>query len=318
MRSSLKLIVLTAFISFLCFSFAEAGEVSVQTSLEPSHATIGDLVQYKVTVTYPKNFKIVSPIKARPKGLQIRSAVDVPETKAGKNFRIEKIYTLTAFDTGTFEMPPVTIEYLDGNSQPGTASSKPTKLTIKSVLGKVNEKTDIRDIKGVVDIQARYEKYLKFLYTAAAILLVGGLILFIRKKLKKKPADVRYLLSPHEEALKSLGELKYSGLIEKDRIKLFYFKLTDILRHYFERVYGFGTEELTTQELMQEISRVSVSDELRARIVRFFEDCDLVKFANMKPIREEINTDFDRSEDIVNQCHKESLPTSSSLGQETV
>jgi hypothetical protein len=302
-------------LSFLCLGIAfcltpalpeeSKDELTITASLDQPKATIGDLIHYDVIVTHRKDVKLLTPIKIRPEGLKIRSTKDLPVSKKGKWVTEGKQFTLTAFDTGEFKLEPVKIEYLDSAGTRKAAESLPQRITIESVLGNVNEKTDIKDIKGVLGIDPRYEKYLKFLYGLVGALLAGLLILFIMKKLKRKAADIRHLLNPYEEAMQRLSKLKESSLLEQGRVKLFYFKLTDILRHYFDRAFGFSTEELTTAEMALEISNLSLEDKLKVELVRFLEDCDLVKFANYKPGNSTVESDYKLARELINECNDE-------------
>jgi len=280
-------------------------ELTITASLGETKATIGDLIHYDVIVVHRKDVKLLSPIKIRPEGLKIRSTTDIPVSKKGKWITEGKQFTLTAFDTGQFKLEPVKIEYLDSTGTRKTAESLPLQLSVESVLGNVNEKTDIKDIKGVLGIDPRYEKYLKFLYGLVGAVLIGLLTLFLIKKLKRKAAEIRHLLNPYEEAMQRLSKLKETSLIEQGRVKLFYFKLTDIFRRYFDRAFGFSTEELTTTEMALEISNLNLNDQLKSELVRFLEDCDIVKFANYKPSNSTIESDYKLARKLINECNDE-------------
>lgn len=83
-------------------------------------------------------------------------------------------------------------------------------------------------------------------------------------------------LPPHTLALAQLDELAGSDCLEG---KLFYFRLSAILRGYMEKMYAFPAAEMTTEELMPRIGRLPLSPDLAGLLQAFCRATDPVKFA---------------------------------------
>lgn len=107
---------------------------------------------------------------------------------------------------------------------------------------------------------------------------------------------------PEVIALAALEELRREGLASRGLLKEHYTRLTDILRPYLERRFGFPAADLTTSEIMEAIERRLPADgqpgpasELR----RVLEESDLVKFARARPPAPLAVGEIDRAEAFV-------------------
>ena len=91
------------------------------------------------------------------------------------------------------------------------------------------------------------------------------------------------LRDPYEEAVEELAKLKDEKLWESDQVKEYYTEMSDILRRYLKRVYGFETGEKTSSEILElfrsHIGRERMYDDLS----RILTTADLAKFAKYRP-----------------------------------
>lgn len=85
----------------------------------------------------------------------------------------------------------------------------------------------------------------------------------------------------HELALEAFGALE--ALWSEGRRREFYFALTDELKLYFERRFGFPATRETTAELLRALTASGLERPFVARVRALFERADLVKFADVKP-----------------------------------
>jgi len=61
-------------------------------------------------------------------------------------------------------------------------------------------------------------------------------------------------------------------------VKEFYFRFTEILKHYLESIRGFPAAEFTTEEIAR-----SIADEQDRVLIPLLREADLVKFADSIP-----------------------------------
>jgi hypothetical protein len=86
------------------------------------------------------------------------------------------------------------------------------------------------------------------------------------------------LESPHLRAQRELDDLESQGLFESGQIKAFYFRFSEILRHYLEGLRGFPAAEFTTEEIASRVDR-----EEDRKLLPLLRQADLVKFADSTP-----------------------------------
>jgi hypothetical protein len=88
----------------------------------------------------------------------------------------------------------------------------------------------------------------------------------------------------HVYALRELDRLKADRLWQNDRVKVYYTRLSEILRTYLWMRYGIKTLERTTDEIMSSLNDTELAQqeayEMLSENLRF---ADLVKFARMQP-----------------------------------
>ena len=112
------------------------------------------------------------------------------------------------------------------------------------------------------------------------LLIVMGFILFgIYKKRKQKKGDTIKAVPPHIRAEKAIRVLEAKQLFEKNDVKGFYFKFSEIIRRYMESLRHFPAAEYTTEEISS-----SISHEQDRKIIPLLRQADLVKFADKLPL----------------------------------
>jgi hypothetical protein len=99
--------------------------------------------------------------------------------------------------------------------------------------------------------------------------------------------SVKLKVSPHIEALEALVLLEEERVWLAGRTKEYYTRLTEILRVYVERRWGFGTLELTSDEILSHAAISSLDAGIREDLERVLRLSDLVKFARWQAIPSE-------------------------------
>ncbi|MFN3198847.1 MAG: hypothetical protein ACE366_10610 [Bradymonadia bacterium] len=94
----------------------------------------------------------------------------------------------------------------------------------------------------------------------------------------------------HVIALAALVELEEQGLPAEGLIKQYYSRLSEIIRDYFERRFGFYALEMTTDEIRSKLPELSLSVEGHQAVEDFLAESDLVKFAGFAPSESAIDT----------------------------
>jgi len=152
--------------------------------------------------------------------------------------------------------------------------------------------------KGITDIKPPYEIKVSFMeilpYISVGLIL--ALIMFFYLRYLRKRRSVKEIIdkpSPppipaHILALEQLDELVREKLWQQGKIKLYYSRLTDIVRQYIELRFGVPAMEETTEDIMRDFTHgKQVREEIRIELKSLLELADLVKFAKWNPVAEE-------------------------------
>ncbi len=126
----------------------------------------------------------------------------------------------------------------------------------------------------------------------------AGLWLYLRRKRIKEL--VRIFKPAHELAYERLRALVKEDLVGAAKIKEFYERISDILRHYIEHRFSLRAPERTTEEFLAELASTEIlPDTEKQRLGEFLKHCDLVKFAKHNPTTQQIQETFDLVKDFI-------------------
>lgn len=279
--------------------------VTVRMDFSPRKITVGDRVTFKFSVESPAGTQVMPPASATVFGewevLGFRP-LSPREGKAGAVIR-EFEWVMTAWTTGKITLPSLRFTYTGTGGKPGSASAPPALMEVESVLARDKNPQDLKPPKGLIG----YRNIWPYIWAALAVLAVSFLVWWWRRR-RKRMAEIAAGIVPgvpvrpaEDIAREALDELVASGLAESGEIKLFYIRLSDIIRRYIEGKFGISAMDRTTAELMPEVRRHPALGGLNAEFREFFEDCDLAKFAKYVPSAEDIAHDLARGRKVVDE-----------------
>ncbi len=302
MRKLLGLALFLISLTGLCLA-ADADDIRVKAEVDKAFLTIGDPVTYTVTVEHSPDIQVLSAIPAPGSNiLEIKKVEDIHK-KQKKKLITGRKFILTTYRLGEFVLDPITIEYRKEGQPPKSIQTNKLYLTVKSVSDGTTPQEDIRDVKSVVPYKLRLAK----LFGTLLVLLLGfggyALYRFLHRK-ETAPQPAAPALSAEEEALMRLSELFESDLLKRGLPKLYYLRLSEVLRLYFERRYKILAVESTTVEILRALREQPLRSELYQKIQYVLESSDLAKFAKWVPTAPEVIQINKKSEEIV----KESIP----------
>lgn len=284
--------------------------IEIETSVDRADILIGDLITYKLTITYDSTYELIPP----PLGANL-GAFDVKDynpdiitsLEDGRR-RSENVFVLSTFTTGDYVIPPLPILFNmpDGGRKVILSESVPIK--VRSMLENAGDSLDIRSLKAQFEFERDLTPY--YLWGGLGLLLLIALALFLwirfrRGKEVLEPVDLR---PPWEIAFEKLALLKEKGLLKEAQFKQFYIELTEISRAYLGRMYLIDALDMTTEELLSGLKRLQLSDSLQESLGSFFNHADLVKFAKFAPELSRAEEDLDVVHDIVEALRVDFLP----------
>lgn len=262
-------------------------DISVKTSLDTNKILIGDQIHYRIQVRKPTDLQVAFP----GPGENFPSRIEILEEEAtdtsvlnDNELLIEKKYLVTVFDTGSFTIPALKFKY-------GTASlddsifSDSTFLTVYPV--KVDTTDNIFTVKSPFGAPVTFKEALPYIGIGLGVVFLVLLTLYLMRKFKRKDE----LVEPekpsepaHVIAFRDLDKLKKQKLWQEGEIKLYYTRLSDILRTYLWLRYDIKTLERTTEEILTSLKNTGFdNDELFNLLQETLQLADLVKFAKFDP-----------------------------------
>ncbi len=307
-RSSIYQIILIIIISlfnlpFIVYSQETKGDLSVKVSAEvdKSSINIGDKIRYTITVSADKDIDIEFPQFGE--NLAGFAIIDFGSKKKGfwGKKTLSQWYLLDTYVTGKYTIPASTIRYKSKDAKEwNKIQIKEIQIEVKSILEKEADADDIRDIKSPVNFPVKLGPYI--IIGAIVLLIAAGICVVFLLKKRKASKDKITLIPAHEVAYKRLQKLQNNNLPGQGKVKEYYIRLSDIVRHYLEDRFALKAPEMTTEEFLLMLKDSStLSYEHKELLKKFLSHCDMVKFAKYGPSYQEIDSSFESAKGLIDQ-----------------
>lgn len=209
-----------------------------------------------------------------------------PAMISRENGKLQVVNTIkiAVYNAGTFFIPPPVVR--QGNIVGESGNS--ARLEVKLPVRLLNQDTTLfNPIRDIIREKKTMSDYLGYLYALAGLLLVAGLGYYFARARKKEPAlgpaSEEVVLPPHVKALQALQELDDRQLWQQGKVKDYQTSLTDIIRSYLEERYSFSAMEMTTDEIVRELSKHDFDMSWSQKLREILQVADLVKFAKAEP-----------------------------------
>jgi hypothetical protein len=281
----------------------ERGPLTVHVRADKAKITIAETVTLELEAAIEPGYEVQMP--KVDKVLESFGIVDWDNlgNKLDPNNRVVSTYRyrLEPFLSGTYSIPAFTFEFHDVNSPENKKyelTTEPIDIEVTSLLGEQRAELKIEDIEGVVDMPR--PKSFAWVWILGVIVLAAAIGLWLYLRGKRVKELVRIFKPAHELAYERLRALVNEDLIGAGRIKEFYERISDILRHYIEHRFDLRAPERTTEEFLTELASTEVLPTAdKQRLGEFLQHCDLVKFAKHNPTTQQIQETFDLAKDFI-------------------
>ena len=290
-------------------SDASRPPVETRASVDKAVATTGDLITYRVVVEYDRAFEVFFPEPgAEIAGFRIVDLGEEEPVVRGERLIEERWYRLRADLVGSYVLPPIAVDYrpLDlekpTSSDPDASESEVAErfstvetsaifVEVESVLPQGGEAQDIRGLKPL----RRVERPVPWDWLgggAAALILVGlALWYYLRRRRRRDEVPPE---PAHVVAFRALDALRSMDFTDPLEIRRFYFAVSEVVRAYVEGRFGLNATDLTTEEILAEVTDLrDLEEEPREHLRRFLLDTDRVKFADQPAGEAEVEATYE-------------------------
>ncbi len=283
----------------------------------PAHARAGELVPLEIvvrhgageTVTLPGDLPRLVQGEVRVaddgtfgKGAPPKSA-PVPGDPAHATTALEVPFVVLSTSTPrkTFTLPAVRVVVLRRGGGELAVCTTPREISIDQPIAETPD-PQVRENPPARPQVTRDERLQTIATWALAALLVGvAVALFVvwwRARPKPEPPPP----PPEPSWKKALAAIAAARAdLERGEVetKAYYDRVSDALREHLGATFSFDGLEMTTDEILARVSRVPSFSLPRDDLRALLEACDLVKFAGMRPDREEALVVAQRAEKLV-------------------
>ena len=277
---------------FLVTQYSQA-QVVVEMKLDTAEIVVGQQVQLTTSVSADAGKQVTFPSfnkeKELVKGLEVvrHSKVDTAYLNDKKRVKLSRRYTITAFDSAFFSIPPMEVE-VAGEKHVANA---PVGLKVNIVPV---DTTKLDQFAGPHTVVPQAFTWRNHLYILSMLLWVVLFLVFIIaiRLTRKKPLTTKKVIipqiPPYKQASTALQTLSVNTNNDHECEKTFYMALTDLLRVYLQRRFSILAMEKTTSEILEAMDG-KIDDAHIKNLQYVFETADLVKFAKV------ITSDMEKS-----------------------
>ncbi|HCL00642.1 MAG TPA: hypothetical protein DHW42_11135 [Candidatus Marinimicrobia bacterium] len=293
----------------ITIGIGQNAQITVESQVDTTIATIGDKIHLAVTIQYPQAGRFELPlVKERLGDWEVvgQQLGDPQKIKGGirQTWNLE----LTVFDTGSIVIPELEIRTYassDSAAMPLVFRTNAETVNVISVLppGTV----DPKDIKPPFPIRRIIPWNIIIFILLVLSIIISGIVYYKRWQAKQfsVPRNEDYLEPPHVVAFRKLKKLKEKLYRNDEEIRQYHFNMSEIIREYLERRYFIRALEMTTREICETLIELNIEPEIISDYSELFQKLDLVKFARQIPSSEEMFTLWDIAYNCVDKTKHE-------------
>lgn len=266
---------------------ASDSAVSISAETSFSRYRIGDVIEMSLIADVPDGTRVEFPgdsLDLQPFTILSRR-LKTPEKREGSSREV-LVLNLSIYETGEFEIPGIEVRWELPDGSTGSTSTEPLFVRVDSVLNP--DEKEPRQIKPLMDVPAR-NRYIALLLAGIVIVvaLLAASIYLLRKLRRRRISETAHAIEPprppDEVALEALLELKESRLLAGREVRVFFIKLSEILKNYIGTRFAFNAPEHTTGEIRRDLRGVKIDPTLQSSILHVLELSDMAKFARYVP-----------------------------------
>ncbi len=277
----------------------DRGPATVFLDIDRKEISIAEHLNLTISVIVDENYEIKLP--GFGERLEQFGIVDYhtrqPELIDDNRKKLSRSYELEPFLSGDYTIPPMLVRFWKKDEQETDAHKIETsevEITVKSILPEDLKEYKLNDIIPPVNFPRSYLIWIWAGIAGAVICIVIIAVIIIKKRKKAKIENSVEKLPAHDQAYEELRILVEEDLINKGEIKLFYQRISGILRRYIENRFGLHAPEQTTEEFFAGMeTRKDFPEQHKSQLKTFLNLSDLVKFAEYQPEMDTVQKTFD-------------------------
>lgn len=278
----------------------------VKTSVNKNNILIGEQFQYKVETSMPDNSFRLSWFSLPDSfgNFLVVSKNKIDSTFTNGTIMFSQELILTSFDSGRRVIPPLTFtaEPLNADS---TYSLFTDTIPINVSFSPLDSAKTFHDIKNIIEVKKELPLWV-WLLIGIGLLVIIFLIIFLVRVFRKKekiPDVFSAKLTPYDEAIKALNDLEKEQLLQKNEVKDYHTRLTEIFKRYFTRKTNIYKLHLTSDEILMELNGYDLKKDILSAFANCLRMSNAVKFAKYIPPRTESEESLSQTKEMIKQIN---------------
>lgn len=246
--------------------------VSVRATINRDKILIGEPIELKLEARVPADANVQW---FATDSIPRFEFIDRGKIDSSRQGAYSQTLLITSFDSGRVVIPALSLSY---NGETYLTDSLPVVVSYSAF----DPQQDYHDIKDILEVRPASNYLFWILIVSGSLLLLFLVFLWLRRRKRKKaavPSEVPSRLSPVQEALQALDELKKEWPADK----IFYTKLNDIIRWFVYRKTGLTTMQKTNDEFILQLEKQGLPQDEFIVLAQILRLCDVVKFAKFAP-----------------------------------
>lgn len=286
----------------LLFPFSVMAHVSITVEMDSNAILIGQQAHIALKVVTNTGQHVTFPVfpdKQIVPGLEVLNETisDTEKLNEGQQTSVTKTYTITSFDSTLYYIPPFKVR-VDDKVYP----SESLALKVETMEVDTLHLDQYFGPKEIAEVPFSWKDWRTTFFLSLLLLLLILIYIYIGIQLYNKRPIIRKFrikpaLPPHQWAMNEIERINQEKEYQNDS-KEYYTRLTDVLRSYIQRRYGFNAREMTSGEIIEQLTKQQDKGSIE-ELRQLFQTADLAKFAKLQTLLNENDENLLRAMDFI-------------------
>ena len=282
-------------------------KAELNVAVDSTQIKIGAQLNYTLQVKADSTAQVVFPEQPIFTPFELLEESPIDTLRSQTHYLYTKRYSLIHFDSGNYFIPQQQV-LVNGFSK--IADLIPVRVNSVKVD---TTKQKLFDIKPLSQVKKNNNRLISRVLwgLVLALIVIGASYTYLFQKRKKELRERE--LPPFDRAIEELKALESEKPFEQDEFKLYYSRLTDVVRRYLEEEAKIDALESTSEELLIKLEMrkgegtLDLDFTTLKSLREVLKNADLVKFAKSMPEYRVANEDRRAVEHVVMET-KQALP----------
>ena len=303
----MKIKIVFLFIIGSFFNIWSQTDGTIKATIDSTRVLIGAQLNYTLQVKADTNALVVFPEKALFTPFEILEESPIDTLRAQSHYLYTKRYALIQFDSGRYVIPQQQVLVNGFSKIADTFAIEVLNVAVDTL------KQPLYDIKPIQEVEKNYDALISRIVWGLLIFLIVAALVYVYFFQKRRKELREQALPPFDRALGALKALEAEKPTAQEEYKMYYSRMTDVVRRYLEEEAKISAMESTSDELLLKLEALKAAGKLELesatikRLRAVLQTADLVKFAKELPDYGVANNDRKAVENVVIET-QEALP----------